>query len=114
MSEDVQSKTKESCLPVRAPGEAFAPPMTMRVLCLNEESMMQLSGSSTDTSPHKQLLAPGSPGATSVDGSPRIAAHTRGNNYHRSEGQNVGNFLTERSSSRVMAPPGGHSNISFG
>lgn len=37
-----------------------------------------------------------------------------GNNYHRAEGQNVGNFLTERNSSRVLAPPGGASQICFG
>ena len=28
------------------------------------------------------------------------------NNYGRPEGQNVGNFLTNRNSSRVLAPPG--------
>ena len=37
-----------------------------------------------------------------------------GNNYYRSEGQNVGNFLTDRPSSRVLAPPGGGSQICFG
>lgn len=36
------------------------------------------------------------------------------NNYSRPSGQNVGNFLTERNSSRVLAPPGGASQISFG
>ena len=36
------------------------------------------------------------------------------NNYVRSEGQNVGNFLTDRASSRVLAPPGGQSSIVFG
>lgn len=37
-----------------------------------------------------------------------------GNNYYRAEGQNVGNFLTDKPSSRVLAPPGGGSQISFG
>ena len=37
-----------------------------------------------------------------------------GNNYYRAEGQNVGNFMTDRPSSRVLAPPGGGSQISFG
>ena len=37
-----------------------------------------------------------------------------GNNYSRPSGQNVGNFLTDRNSSRVLAPPGGASQISFG
>lgn len=36
------------------------------------------------------------------------------NNYVRPEGQNVGNFLTDRNSSRVLAPPGGGSSIVFG
>uniref|UniRef100_A0A7R9V5W1 SAP domain-containing protein n=1 Tax=Chlamydomonas euryale TaxID=1486919 RepID=A0A7R9V5W1_9CHLO len=36
------------------------------------------------------------------------------NNYSRPGGQNVGNFLTDRASSRVLAPPGGGSQIVFG
>ena len=39
---------------------------------------------------------------------------SKSNNYGRPEGQNVGNFLTDRSSSRVLAPPGGASQIFFG
>ena len=35
------------------------------------------------------------------------------NNYARPEGQNVGNFVTDRSSSRVLAPPGGKSSVHF-
>jgi len=36
------------------------------------------------------------------------------NNYARAEGQNLGNFMTDRNSSRVLAPPGGASSIRFG
>ncbi|KAI8472141.1 MAG: hypothetical protein J3K34DRAFT_415268 [Monoraphidium minutum] len=36
------------------------------------------------------------------------------NNYSRPSGQNVGNFLTDKNSSRVLAPPGGRSQITFG
>lgn len=36
------------------------------------------------------------------------------NNYVRPDGQNVGNFLTDRPSSRVLAAPGGASQISLG
>lgn len=36
------------------------------------------------------------------------------NNYSRPEGQNVGNFLTDKPSSRVLAPPGGKSNFRLG
>ena len=39
---------------------------------------------------------------------------TRANAYARPDGQNVGNFITDRSSSRVLAPPGGGSQITFG
>ena len=39
---------------------------------------------------------------------------TAGNNYSRPEGQNVGNFLTDKNTSRVLAPPGGKSSFSFG
>ena len=35
------------------------------------------------------------------------------NNYSRPAGQNVGNFMTDRNSSRVLAPPGGGSQIVF-
>eukprot|EP00951_Prasinocladus_malaysianus_P047916 scaffold652485_cov81-Prasinocladus_malaysianus.AAC.1 len=36
------------------------------------------------------------------------------NNYHRAGGQNTGNFITDRPTSRVLAAPGGASQISFG
>lgn len=37
-----------------------------------------------------------------------------GNNYARPGGQNVGNFLGDRPSSRVLAAPGGNSNVNLG
>lgn len=37
----------------------------------------------------------------------------KGNNFVRPEGQNVGNFLGDRPSSRVLAAPGGNSNFSL-
>ncbi len=51
-----------------------------------------------------------------VDQAPALQPNgaATGNNYYRSEGQNVGNFMTDRPSSRVLAPPGGGSQISFG
>ncbi|KAJ9517131.1 hypothetical protein QJQ45_009107 [Haematococcus lacustris] len=52
------------------------------------------------------------------DGSVNEAMHGNpgsGNNYARPGGQqNVGNFLADRPSSRVLAPPGGNTQISFG
>jgi len=43
-----------------------------------------------------------------------ITSTGTGNNYSRPDGQNVGNFLGDRPSSRVLAAPGGKSNFSFG
>lgn len=43
-----------------------------------------------------------------------ITSTGTGNNYSRPEGQNVGNFLGDRPSSRVLAAPGGKSSFSFG
>lgn len=42
-----------------------------------------------------------------------ITSTGTGNNYSRPDGQNVGNFLGDRPSSRVLAAPGGKSNFSF-
>ena len=57
-----------------------------------------------------------------ASGSIRVMVANRGasgvvadvNNYGRAEGQNVGNFMTGRNSSRVLAPPGGVSSFSLG
>ncbi|XP_078442231.1 protein SPIRAL1-like 3 [Wolffia australiana] len=35
------------------------------------------------------------------------------NNYHRSDGQNCGNFITERRSTKVHAAPGGGSSLDY-
>ncbi|MED6224306.1 hypothetical protein PIB30_082739 [Stylosanthes scabra] len=35
------------------------------------------------------------------------------NNYHRAEGQNCGNFITDRPSSKVLAAPGGGSSLNY-
>lgn len=50
------------------------------------------------------------PGLAPIGGSTGM----NNNNYARPAGQNVGNFITDRSSSRVLAPPGGASTIQFG
>lgn len=43
-----------------------------------------------------------------------VQSAKKGNNFVRPEGQNVGNFLGDRPSSRVLAAPGGNSNFSLG
>ncbi|KAH9607009.1 hypothetical protein KSS87_013784 [Heliosperma pusillum] len=35
------------------------------------------------------------------------------NNYHRAEGQNTGNFITDRPSTKVAAAPGGGSSLDY-
>ncbi len=52
--------------------------------------------------------------STGPGGLASIGQANGNNNYARPGGQNVGNFLTDRSSSRVLAPPGGASSITFG
>jgi SPIRAL1-like protein len=51
-------------------------------------------------------------GAAAAEGGAAPAALA--NNYVRPEGQNTGNFLTGRPSSRVLAPPGGGTSIHLG
>jgi general stress protein YciG len=51
------------------------------------------------------------------DGSEAKSSHpsdTSNNNYARPGGQNTGNFMTDRNSSRVLQAPGGASTICFG
>ncbi|XP_078150848.1 protein SPIRAL1-like 1 [Carex rostrata] len=53
-----------------------------------------------------------------VDNSKQIPAGVQApnsltNNYHRAEGQNTGNFLTERPSTKVHAAPGGGSSLGY-
>ncbi|CAL4892103.1 unnamed protein product [Urochloa decumbens] len=38
---------------------------------------------------------------------------SRSNNYMRAEGQNCGNFLTDRPSTKVQAAPGGGSSLDY-
>ncbi|KAF8090178.1 hypothetical protein N665_0483s0017 [Sinapis alba] len=57
------------------------------------------TGDKTKTEEEKKEMSAG------VRGSP--------NNYLRTEGQNCGNFLTERPSTKVHAAPGGGSSLGY-
>ncbi|CAK9176907.1 unnamed protein product [Ilex paraguariensis] len=35
------------------------------------------------------------------------------NNYHRAQGQNLGNFITDRPTTKVHSPPGGGSSLGY-
>jgi len=57
---------------------------------------------------------PPAPHAQSANDESSGPTGTAKNNYARPSGQNVGNYLSGRNSSRVLAPPGGVSSIKFG
>ena len=54
--------------------------------------------------------------APSTDAPKQIPAGIQGsqkNNYYRADGQNTGNFLTDRPSTKVHAAPGGGSSLGY-
>ncbi|XP_057510850.1 protein SPIRAL1-like 5 [Actinidia eriantha] len=55
-----------------------------------------------DTTPEKPPKSPHPPENRNVS-----------NNYHRSEGQNSGNFITGRPSTKVKSVPGGDSSLGY-
>ncbi|XP_062211545.1 protein SPIRAL1-like 1 [Phragmites australis] len=78
--------------------------------------------------PPKPAVAPAAPAAPAASAPPGekpaaakaevskqipagIASQT--NNYHRADGQNTGNFLTDRPSTKVHAAPGGGSSLGY-
>ncbi|KAK9049826.1 hypothetical protein SSX86_031203 [Deinandra increscens subsp. villosa] len=49
-----------------------------------------------------------------INQNPNFSAHhSLTNNYHRADGQNCGNFITNRLSTKVHAPPGGSSSLGY-
>lgn len=90
-----------------------------RVLAPSGGGASQISfGGDADTTHNYQPKGKGAPPsqhASKLDTSGEASgADSHKNNYHRAGGQNVGNFLTDRNSSRVLAPPGGASQVTFG
>ncbi|KAJ1296694.1 hypothetical protein BS78_01G321700 [Paspalum vaginatum] len=55
------------------------------------------------------------PAAAKPDVSKQVPAGvaSQTNNYHRADGQNTGNFLTDRPSTKVHAAPGGGSSLGY-
>ncbi|KAH9602639.1 hypothetical protein KSS87_005124 [Heliosperma pusillum] len=64
-----------------------------------------------------QSAPPEKPVSQSVEAkqSPAIPAGVNRptNNYHRADGQNTGNFITDRPSTKVHAAPGGGSSLGY-
>ncbi|EFN58381.1 hypothetical protein CHLNCDRAFT_140278 [Chlorella variabilis] len=79
-----------------------------------KEHMLQ-TGNFTLVTEYNGEIAHGVPRevANRADHASEGAIGVNNNNYSRNEGQNVGNFITDRPSSRVLAPPGGATNWSF-
>lgn len=71
------------------------------------------AGGNAGSSPGKIAIAPASAATASNVESAGPTGYAK-NNYVRPDGQNVGNFISGRNSSRVLAPPGGGSSIKFG
>ncbi|GLC35063.1 hypothetical protein PLESTB_000550400 [Pleodorina starrii] len=103
----------------RPSSHVMAPPGGHSSVQLGGYPEAQPAGHYQHQTPPMQQAPYGSPmqaaphvyGATSND----VRGGTLANNYSRPGGQqNVGNFITDRPSSRVLAPPGGSSQICFG
>ncbi|XP_052179984.1 protein SPIRAL1-like 2 [Diospyros lotus] len=72
----------------------------------------QNSGQVANNGPAQKPAAHAPP----VDVSKQIPAGIQGNtgnNYFRADGQNTGNFLTDRPSTKVQAAPGGGSSLDY-
>ncbi|CAA7404186.1 unnamed protein product [Spirodela intermedia] len=91
-----------------------------------QSSLGYLFGSDEAPAPAKSPAKPSPPDVTAppqnpaapapVDNSRQIPAGIQGNNvnnYLRADGQNSGNFITERRSTKVHAAPGGGSSLDY-
>lgn len=104
----------------RNTSRVLAPPGGGSQVCLGDAPQRPQHPQAAPVPVQQQPMPPqASPAQAAAPGmgqDPRTAGVVESkNNYSRPGGmQNVGNFLTDRNSSRVLAPPGGHSNVSFG
>eukprot|EP00250_Pteridium_aquilinum_P009419 c18657_g2_i2 orf=373-744(-) len=88
------SATAADAAPAPAPAPALAPAVKESPLPSNQEP----------------------PTLTKTTPDPNVAAGqlvSNMNNYHRAEGQNTGNFITDRPSTKVHAAPGGGSSLGY-
>jgi len=53
------------------------------------------------------------PPVAAVAAQPEGQASRNTNNYHRADGQNTGNFITDRPSTKVHSAPGGGSSLGY-
>eukprot|EP01018_Ginkgo_biloba_P021287 Gb_10280 [translate_table: standard] len=65
-------------------------------------------------SPTQSQEAPKCQPASTNNNSPSSSRTDRNsNNYHRADGQNSGNFITDRPSTKVQSAPGGGSSLGY-
>ncbi|KAK2967789.1 hypothetical protein RJ640_008009, partial [Escallonia rubra] len=79
---------------------------------VNNTQVVPNEGQSVTNVPSPKPSAPVHP----VDVSKQLPAgihSTAANNYLRADGQNTGNFITERPSTKVHAAPGGGSSLNY-
>ena len=89
----------------------------------NSPQQAQNKGPDSNNAPPQKPAAPSQPVVNSNhsavgvdDGSKQrpVAVHdSKTNNYLRTEGQNCGNFITDRPSTKVHAAPGGGSSLGY-
>nr|ABR17819.1 unknown [Picea sitchensis] len=60
-----------------------------------------------------QSLAPNNSPMTNPEASSSSGVCKTSNNYHRADGQNSGNFITGRPSTKVQSVPGGGSSLGY-
>ncbi|XP_042491963.1 protein SPIRAL1-like 3 [Macadamia integrifolia] len=81
----------------------------------NQANPVQNLGQDTNNGPSQKPTAVSQP----ADNSKQIPAGIQGNtaknanNYFRADGQNSGNFITDRPSTKVHAAPGGGSSLNY-
>ncbi|XVF10546.1 hypothetical protein REPUB_Repub07fG0191800 [Reevesia pubescens] len=58
-------------------------------------------------------ITPEKPPTPNKPSSEKQAGKNVSNNYHRAQGQNSGNFITDRPSTKVKSVPGGDSSLGY-
>lgn len=100
---DMRTQCRLRCLSPAGGKEQLSDRLKEHMLATGDFSLKNENGD--------DLVVTGIAGTSSTD----VAKGFAQNNYMRPSGQqNVGNFITDRASSRVLAPPGGVTSIVFG